>query len=243
VEHWGRLLLIVNITGAVLFWVGRNDWSHRYIRAASRRVSRLNPWWRTNQLLTSLLQEVQTSNGRPLREALEHLAEGLDTVQGTLAMIHVRQRMYDRVLENATCTTDEKGRLTWASDGFLRLAGCSLDELRGDGWINAIHQDDRALVMAEWRAAITDGRDFVLAYRYRAIPGRGEIHAESHAYAARAMHNRPPVGWVAIVREVPAAAAAVVPVEPRVNAVNLRLDREMGCYHPPMGEGMEQPET
>jgi len=229
VGHWGRLLLVVNITGAVLFWIGRNDWSHPYIRAAGKRLARLNPWHRTNQLLTSLLREVQTSNGRPLREALEHLAEGLDGVQGTLAMIHVRQRMYDRILENCTCTTDERGQLTWASEGFLRLAGCSLEDLRGDGWINAIHQEDRALVMREWRMAITDGRDFVLAYRYRAMPGRGEVHAEAHAYAAHASQNRPPVGWVAIVREVPSPPTATTP------RMKLRLNQEMGCSEPAFG--------
>lgn len=238
---WPRLLLTANITGAVLIWLGRNDWSHRYIKAAGRRLRQFSPWHRTNQLLQALLAEVKDSSGRPLREALEHLGKGLDTVQATLAMIHVRQRMYDRLLDNATITTDADGHLTWASQGFLDLTGCTVEDVQGDGWISAIHQDDRRMVVDEWRHAVADGRDFVLSYRYRATAERGEIRVEAHAYAARAVLSQPPVGWVAIVRQVAQnqSTGAVEPVEPRIVAARLRMDRERRRYHPATGD--EQP--
>lgn len=235
--NWSRLLLTANIVGALLIWLGRNEWSYRYIHAVGRRISRLNPWFRTNQLLQALLAEVKDSSGRPLREALEHLGQGLDVVQATLAMIHVRQRMYDRLLDNATITTDADGRLTWASEGFMKMTGCTLDEIKGDGWISALHQDDRHMVVEEWRSAVEDGRDFVLTYRYRATAARGEITVEAHAYAARAVAARAPVGWVAIVRPAieNAASGPVELIEPRVTAARLRMDQEQRCYRPETG--------
>lgn len=235
--NWSRLLLAANIVGALLIWLGRNEWSHRYIRVVTRRISHLNPWFRTNQLLQALLAEVKDSSGRPLREALEHLGQGLDVVQATLAMIHVRQRMYDRLLDNATITTDADGRLTWASEGFLVMTGCTLDEIKGDGWISAIHQADRHMVAEEWRSAVNDGRDFVLTYRYRATAARAEVTVEAHAYAARVLSSQAPVGWVAIVRPAieNAASGPVELIEPRVTAARLRMDQEMRCYHPETG--------
>lgn len=235
--NWAHLLLAANITGAVLLWLGRNEWSYRYFRALGRQLCKLNPWYRTNRLLQALLAEVKDSSGRPLREALEHLGQGLDTVQATLAMIHVRQRMFDRLLDNATITADADGQLTWASQGFLDLTGCTMEDVRGDGWISAIHQDDRRMVVSEWRQAVEDGRDFVLVYRYRANAERGEIKVEAHAYAARAAATQPPVGWVAIVREVAANSATGVMeiVEPRIKAARLRLDQERRCYKPADG--------
>lgn len=236
---WARLLLTANILVGVAFWLGRNEWSHRYIRAVTRQLAQLNPWHRTNQLLQALLAEVKDSSGRPLREALEHLGQGLDVVQATLAMIHVRQRMYDRLLDNATITTDEKGKLTWASQGFLQMCGCTLEEVQNDGWIASIHQDDRAMVVNEWRQAVADGRDFILGYRYRARDDRRVTYVEAHAYAARASQASRPVGWVAIVREVappaPAPSCPMPQVEPGVRAANLRMDQERRCYRPADG--------
>lgn len=236
---WPRLLLAANLAGGLLIWLGRNDWSYPYFRAFVRALNHFNPWFRTNQLLKLLLAEVRDVNGKPLREALEHLTQGLDGVQATLAMIHVRQRMYDRMLDNATITTDKHGKLTWASEGMLQLTGCTLEDMRGDNWINVVHQDDRQMAVDEWRAAVEDGRDFTLTYRYRATFDRPEITVEAHAYAARARLSEPPVGWVAIVRVIDAGGTKqkeVQIVEPRVAAAKLRLDRERRCYHPEMGQ-------
>jgi PAS domain S-box-containing protein len=235
---WPKLLLAANAALAIAIWLGRNEWSHPYLRKAGRVLSHLNPWHRTNQLLKLLLNEVKDANGRPLREALEHLTEGLDSVQATLAMIHVRQRMYDRMLENATITTDAAGRLTWASDGLLQLVGCTMDDVRGDNWINAIHQDDRKRVMEEWLNAVKYGRDFDMTYRYRATFDRPEITVQAHAYAAKAKLSAPPVGWVAIIRVIDAGAAKQEPlIEPGVRAASLRIDAERRCYRPAGEEG------
>jgi PAS domain-containing protein len=238
---WAGILVALNVIVAAVVWVGKNDWFHKYLRAAGRLASKLNPWSRTNELLNSLLAEVKDSSGQPLRAALEHLGHGLQSVQATLAIIHVRQRLYDRLLESATLTTNANGEVTWASEGLLEIAGCTLQDMQGDGWINAIHQDDRAMVKAEWERAVRDGTDFVLTYRYRNEGDRREKLVEAHAYAARALPSQPPVGWVAVVRRVdlrrrPDQSPIGRIVEPRVRTARMRLDSEMGCYHPATGE-------
>lgn len=240
--NWGQVLLVANAVFVGLVWIGRNNWSHRYIIKFGRRLQSVVPGYRTNRILEQLLEEMKTTSGRPLRDAIEHLAQGVEGLQGTLAMIHVRQKMYDRLLENATITTNEKGELTWASEGFLQICERTLEEVIDNNWISAIHQDDRERVVDEWQHAVRDGRDFVMEYRYGPTRDRSIILVEAHAYAARVGLSSRPVGWVAVVRVIdrfrPKAREdenEQPPIEPNIKKVNLRLDRERRCYHPEYG--------
>lgn len=46
--------------------------------------------------------------------------------------------------------TDEAGRCVYINNKWIALTGLSLEQAKGDGWINAIHPDDRKIVMSEW---------------------------------------------------------------------------------------------
>lgn len=52
--------------------------------------------------------------------------------------------------------TNAKGAVTEPSPGWSRVTGQSWEEFRGDGWIDAVHPDDRADLVESWHRAVTE---------------------------------------------------------------------------------------
>lgn len=74
----------------------------------------------------------------------------------------------------------ETAAVTWVvgADGYVvdipewsALTGQSRDEIRGEGWMNAIHPDDVARVSAVWKAAVEHGSHYNTDYRLRCADG------------------------------------------------------------------------
>lgn len=61
---------------------------------------------------------------------------------------------------------DERGSCEFVNERWCRLAGICEEEARGDGWVQAIHPDDRNRVFDAWYVAAAEGRDFDLEYRF-----------------------------------------------------------------------------
>jgi PAS domain S-box-containing protein len=68
--------------------------------------------------------------------------------------------------------TDAHGGCTFVNDRWCELAGMEPEEALGDGWHRAVHEDDRARVLAEWNVVVRMGRAFASEYRFRAPDGR-----------------------------------------------------------------------
>ncbi len=45
-------------------------------------------------------------------------------------------------------TTDTKGKGHWFSNSWLKFTGRTLEQERGDGWIEGLHADDRSYGLA-----------------------------------------------------------------------------------------------
>src|SRR5690606_41871598 len=52
--------------------------------------------------------------------------------------------------------TAPDGGVTEPSPGWQRVTGQSWEELRGAGWIDAVHHDDRPAVRKEWGPALAE---------------------------------------------------------------------------------------
>jgi PAS domain S-box-containing protein len=68
--------------------------------------------------------------------------------------------------------TDAAGACWFVNDRWSQLAGMAPGTALGDGWVNALHPDDRARVIATWDAATRSGQEFQLEYRFRRPDGR-----------------------------------------------------------------------
>ena len=86
------------------------------------------------------------------------------------------------------------GRCTFVNQRWCELTGLSHDEALGDGWVAALHPDDRGRVLAEWAAASAAGDDSITEYRFlhpdgtaRWIQGFAAAHRDGRGDV---------VGWV-----------------------------------------------
>jgi PAS domain S-box-containing protein len=67
--------------------------------------------------------------------------------------------------------TDPKGRLTFANERMLRLAGRPLEQLIGADWQNCVHPDDRKDFVHNWHNALAARREFDVETRLRTPRG------------------------------------------------------------------------
>jgi PAS domain S-box-containing protein len=68
--------------------------------------------------------------------------------------------------------TDREGNCLFVNECWCDMAGLSLEEARGQGWVRALHPDDRERVVHEWYAAAEAGRPFDAEYRFHTPEGK-----------------------------------------------------------------------
>jgi PAS domain S-box-containing protein len=67
--------------------------------------------------------------------------------------------------------TDSRGDCLFVNDRWAELAGLSHAEAAGQGWIEALHPEDRERVFREWYGAAEAGLEFVSEYRFQTPEG------------------------------------------------------------------------
>src|SRR5688572_705612 len=70
--------------------------------------------------------------------------------------------------------TDADGNCLFVNRRWCELAGLSPAEAAGQGWVSALHPDDRERVFDRWYRAAREGSEFREEYRFR-TPG-GRVH-------------------------------------------------------------------
>jgi PAS domain S-box-containing protein len=90
--------------------------------------------------------------------------------------------------------SDAEGGCLYVNQRWCELSGLAVEEALGDGWIAALHPDDRERVLGEWSDAATSGRDSIVEYRFRR-PDGGVSWIEGYATA---LHDEQGAvsGWV-----------------------------------------------
>jgi PAS domain S-box-containing protein len=84
------------------------------------------------------------------------VTEQLDTAE----RLRVSEARYQTLAESAPVgifQTDSAGEVIFANARFASIAGLTLEQLLGNGWLNAVHSQDRAQVEAEWRSGLDSG--------------------------------------------------------------------------------------
>jgi len=62
--------------------------------------------------------------------------------------------------------TDAKGDCTYINERWQMIAGLTLEEALGKGWVQSLHPDDRNRISAQWQQAARERRPFRLEYRF-----------------------------------------------------------------------------
>lgn len=64
------------------------------------------------------------------------------------------------------------GEAIYISTRLAEMVGLSTSAALGNGWVSALHPEDRARVFAEWDAAVKQRRFFAMKYRFQHFDGR-----------------------------------------------------------------------
>jgi len=116
--------------------------------------------------LNLLLSEVRPNGGSSLRDAVNRIEERqIRLDERSKAVLH---ESVDAIFES-----DSEGRMLWANHAYLRMVGRSMEEIRGFGWINSIHFDDREAVEDHWTQAVEQERPIDM--KFRVVTPQGEI--------------------------------------------------------------------
>ena len=68
--------------------------------------------------------------------------------------------------------TDKHGNCVYVNEQWCEIAGMVPEQAYGDGWIQALHCDDKSKVMSEWCEAVASQRMFRSEYRFKDGKGR-----------------------------------------------------------------------
>ena len=68
--------------------------------------------------------------------------------------------------------TDQDGKCTYVNERWSEITGLLFETSRADGWIMALHSEDREKVSAEWAASVAEKRPFYLEYRFQHTDGK-----------------------------------------------------------------------
>jgi PAS domain S-box-containing protein len=68
--------------------------------------------------------------------------------------------------------TDAAGHCLYVNERWCELAGLAPREALGEGWIKALHPEDRERVLREWHATAAEGRQFASEFRFCTSQGK-----------------------------------------------------------------------
>lgn len=141
--------------------------------------------------LRQLLDEVRPNGGSSLRDAInriEHRQIRLD--ERAKAMMHEEDK--------AMFESDAEGNTVWVNRKYQRLVGRTLEDLKGHGWVNTIHPEDREHVNEEWYRAVEEERTFVS--NFRVVDPEGNVtHVNCISYVLRGPDGKP-LGFLGVIK-------------------------------------------
>jgi len=129
------------------------------------------------ETLKMIQQNFSPNGGSSYHDAVTRMEKGL-------TRIDERQKSLINLSDEGVFETDEKGLCTYANREYCEITGLLSREAIGNGWIVAIHENDRERVVREWRHAVADNRDFTSEFRFKRANGE-EIEVRSHATPMR----------------------------------------------------------
>lgn len=121
---------------------------------------------RTVRLYELIEKELQPNGGTSLRDAISR-------IEIRQMLTEQRYRAILAASEQAYFECDVNGECVWANRQFLRLVGRLFDEVRGNGWVSHVVEDEREETFAAWKQAVEQHRDYT--GRFHVMSADGEV--------------------------------------------------------------------
>lgn len=91
---------------------------------------------------------------RKLAEAFDTMADSATQREAARLRAQTRMQAVVAVAPQIVLTADHHGQVDWANPYWEEMTGLSLAESRGDGWLAAVHPEDRAAAATAWQTAL-----------------------------------------------------------------------------------------
>lgn len=112
-----------------------------------------------------------------------------------------RLRQLHRSLDIPVFETDLNGYYEYINPSFSEITGLSFEETLGEGWVEALHPEDRSRVLKVWNNAISGKIDFNSIYRFKNIKTGRVFSIKASAKPLHDAHANI-VGWVGTLDSV-----------------------------------------
>ncbi|XSG85307.1 MAG: PAS domain-containing protein, partial [Methylohalobius sp. ZOD2] len=135
-----------------------------------------------HQVLQELESEVQDRTAELARRnaELEQEIQSRNSLEQALRLSEERYRSLAIATTQIVWTTDSKGKIVEDIPSWRLFTGQKEGEIKGDGWLHAVHPEDRGSVLANWRQSVATGSILETEYRlhrhdgeYRHVAARG----------------------------------------------------------------------
>jgi PAS domain S-box-containing protein len=147
------------------------------------------------QLLAGEFHMVQPDGPTEIAQLIVHFNHVAMTLSQRAALLQEseqRYRAYVGAVSHILWTTDAKGEVTADIPTWRAFTGQSVEELRGLGWLDAVHPEDREEVRNAWIRTVQGQQVYEREYRLRSSQG---------VYRHFACRGVPIVGTDGVVRE------------------------------------------
>ncbi len=135
-----------------------------YKRVVKPLVKHFSNWYDMMNKVDKIFDELTPNGGTSIKDKIDRMDSGLALVQ------QVQQAMAADT-ESALFRTDSEGRCVWVNRTYTRIVGMNLAEVLGHGWQNAIAQEEREIVVAEWYKSVEENREFSMNYNFETPDG------------------------------------------------------------------------
>jgi PAS domain S-box-containing protein len=136
--------------------------------------------------------------------------------------------------------TDREGNCLFVNQGWCAMAGLSPEEARGQGWVRALHPDDRERVFHEWNAATEVGLPFASEYRFRTPEGKVTwLHGRAVRLCDETGQTREFIGTLTDITERREAVEALKKADRRKDEFLALLAHELRNPLAPLRNGLQ----
>lgn len=108
---------------------------------------------------------------RDLKLAIEMALEKSRSGAG-LRESEARYRMMTAVSPAGIFMADAKGNYQYVNERWTQLSGLGQKEAQGDGWLRAVHPEDRKRISASWKKMVRSGGGWCPEYRFVTAGGK-----------------------------------------------------------------------
>lgn len=147
-------------------------------------------------ILMEISHQFKPNGGNSLRDVI-------DRVERDLSLSKARTKILLGMSNHGVYEADHEGKCVWVNRKWTEIAGLLPEEALGNGWVTAIHPEDRDKVFTEWTNSIKAERDFDLVYRFK-NRHTGKItlvHGHSTAFRNDKSKHLTYIGSISIVEE------------------------------------------